>query len=1838
MARRLLLFVLFACLLPHAGFPAAQFTNGDRVLEGTFNACTSSGSTNTYACSLGPAFTTYQANSCYTFTADSANNGVAEPTINFSGAGAKTIKKRAGGVTTPLIANDIGVLQIVNVCYDGTNMQMQSTLGNAAAGGAVSSVFSRTGTVVAQTGDYTEAQISVSDITTNNATPSAHGFLKKLSNVSTEFMNGQGNWATPAGGGNVTATGSPTTGQLAVWTSATAVQGMNTPTVYAANYGVLCDGSTNDAPALQNAVNAAIVGTQGRAVSLPRGTGNCMMGSGLTIANVSGLIFEGNGAWLEWTGNTTTPLILCQDCRDTVFRNFNVLSQTNVLLNAMQFENGSGTAVTPTSNTVAHVVVECVAGKCQNGFRMAQGAGGDNNNDFNTFQHVSVNNVANACAKIEHSQSKHNAFVDFSCSNNNIGNYVIETNPSGSFHCARCGGGYSAIADFYLANPDDYSDINDGNFEGSKRLLLTGGPSGASFPIMIANTRWAANGLHPDHRAIVYQFPGPLVLVNLTIEPYTLNLPTEIYWSNTQGANGSFSVIGSYIASTLPEPFTGSLPSFRTGTHVAGASGVSTALSTLGTHAVDFGAAPSLKIPTSAGATTTTNGLLAYDTTTNMLHAAQSNADAKIPQFTITPSDTHCTTWVVSGSTYKLGSTGAPCGAGGGITSATNFGAMYATGASTATSTAALANGQMLIGSTSVAPVAGTIGGTTNKITATPGPGTLTLNTGSLVVHTDQANTWGAFAQDMGTATSFKMPVAANATTTVNGLLAYDATNHMLHAGQNSADAKIPQFTIAPVDNDCVKWVVAGSTYKLGTASAACGGAGGLTASGPPAAGQVALWTTSTNLSGSTFLPAANVPAFTGDVTTAGATLTTILATVNPTNTGTFTLGTFTVNAKGLITSASSGVAVTSLATTAPLTGGTITTTGTLGCATCVTSAAVLAANAFVLGSSGTQATQTLALTGVVVGNGASAPTAAASVTTDQVLRVTGSNTFAFGAINLASSAAVGVSVLANANTTAVSTNTINTIVLRDGSGNFSAGTITASLTGTASIAATGDSATGFFPAGQIEPARGGTGVDSSASTGVPRATSGVWTFDAGINHLAPSTSAQLATVLSDEVGSGSGGVVVFNQSPTLVTPILGTPTSVTLTNATGLPITTGVSGLGTNVAAFLATPSSANLLAAVTNETGTGLLVFATSPVLTTPQIADFTTATHTHQTTAQGGTLTDAALATAVTVPKGGTGLAVGVSGGIPYFSTTTAMSSSALLFQRGVMLGGGAGGAPTAVPSLGTTGQVFTSNGSGVDPSWQTAASSGVTTGGTTTNVAFYNASSTVDDSSGFTFDTTSVLTEKMHCTLVSNADVTLGAHRCVHMLTGNTNRTVNLPAAGSSVNARVYEVFKIDTGTGTVTLHPSTTDFVNGVNGDTTVTARYEGWKIIEENAVAGWIVGKNTALPVPIASGGTGQITKAAAFDALSPLTTAGDFLYGGTAGTGTRLAAGTGFLTGNGASAPTFTTAPTGALVGAGQANTWTTGAQDMSGATSLTVPISAGKTTATNGFIGYDSTNHMLHGAQNGADAKIPQFTVTPINNECATWVVSASNYKLASTACAGGGGLTASGPPTSGQLATWTTATNLTGVPTLPAANFPALTGAVTTTGASLATVPGTVVKSVNIDAGSMDVVGACTANASAALLTNGPKVPSITCTNTATDSIEFALKMPKNWNAGTIQIELDAFSLGNNNAEVFSMNFSGQCVRTGDSVLAHTITSGATALSGANVAATITWGSSTNREQSVTTGGLTLNGTCAAGARVYLHGLVSTIGAITNMTPMTDLKILGARVIYTITGVDS
>ena len=92
--------------------------------------------------------------------------------------------------------------------------------------------------------------------------------------------------------------------------------------------------------------------------------------------------------------------------------------------------------------------------------------------------------------------------------------------------------------------------------------------------------------------------------------------------------------------------------------------------------------------------------------------------------------------------------------------------------------------------------------------------------------------------------------------------------------------------------------------------------------------------------------------------------------------------------------------------------------------------------------------------------------------------------------------------------------------------------------------------------AGQLTLA--GTDSASSFTATFPAATGTVALLSNNLGAFASTTSAQLASVLSDETGTGAA---VFATSPTLVTPALGTPSSATLTNATGLPIGAGTTG-----------------------------------------------------------------------------------------------------------------------------------------------------------------------------------------------------------------------------------------------------------------------------------------------------------------------------------------------------------------------------------------------------------------------------------------------------------------------------------------------------------------------------------------------------------------------------------------------------------------------------------------------------------------------------------------------------
>jgi len=251
-----------------------------------------------------------------------------------------------------------------------------------------------------------------------------------------------------------------------------------------------------------------------------------------------------------------------------------------------------------------------------------------------------------------------------------------------------------------------------------------------------------------------------------------------------------------------------------------------------------------------------------------------------------------------------------------------------------------------------------------------------------------------------------------------------------------------------------------------------------------------------------------------------------------------------------------------------------------------------------------------------------------------------------------------------------------------------------------------------------------------------------------------------VATALA--VNTGSAGAVV------LVNGALGTPSSGTLTNATGLPISTGVSGLGTNVATFLATPTSANLATAITDETGSGALVFATSPTLVTPALGTPSSGTLTNTTGFPSANLAGTALPSAIvtssltsvgTIATGTwNGTAVGISyGGTGQITASAGFNALSPITTTGDLIIGNGTNSATRLP-IGTSGYVLTSN--GTTATWTAGSGgSGTVNSGTQYQLGYYASTGTaISGDSNITTDTNNNL--KLASTATLNSANTFG----------------------------------------------------------------------------------------------------------------------------------------------------------------------------------------------------------------------------------------------------------------------------------------------------------------------------------------------------------------------------------------------------------------------------------------------------------------------------------------------
>jgi hypothetical protein len=454
--------------------------------------------------------------------------------------------------------------------------------------------------------------------------------------------------------------------------------------------------------------------------------------------------------------------------------------------------------------------------------------------------------------------------------------------------------------------------------------------------------------------------------------------------------------------------------------------------------------------------------------------------------------------------------------------------------------------------------------------------------------------------------------------------------------------------------------------------------------------------------------------------------------------------------------------------------------------------------------------------------------------------------------------------------------------------------------------------------------------------------------------------------------------------------------------NTTITPAVGSITGLGAGVATWLATPSSANLLAAVTDETGTGSLVFATSPtlvtpILGTPQSGDFSSGTFTWPTFNQ-NTTGNAATATSATTA---TNLAGGATGSLPYQSAaaTTAMLAAG---SNGQVLTLASGVPSWATPTTGTVTSVSgTGTVSGISLSGTVTSTGNLTLGGTldlsapptigntTPNTGRFTTL-TVDDNSTFGTSNTDTVTFTGRINsdfdpATDNAyDLGRVGHEWRDLFIDGTANIDSLIADTADINAGTIDGVTIGAAsaaaatvttlnvTSTIALSGSTgtTGYVLTSNGASAPTwqANASGLAITDDtttnatrfltftSASTGSITGADVSSTKLAFNPSTGALTATS----LTPTNALG-VAYGGTGATTL-----TGVLKGNGTSAFTAATAGTD-YVAPGTATTFTalqTFAGTSSNAdlkTSNILEVATVSATAATGTIDYDVTTQSV-------------------------------------------------------------------------------------------------------------------------------------------------------------------------------------------------------------------------------------------------------------------------------------
>lgn len=180
--------------------------NSGTLTTTTFSGALSGNATTSTNTTGNAATVTTNAN----LTGPITSSGNATSIASQTGTGTKFVVDTSPTLITPNLGTPTA--GVISACTSTSMVMVTPLLGTPTSG------------VLTNCTGYTDANLSTSDITTNNATTSKHGFLLKLNNSATQYMNGQGAWTTPAGSSTgtligiqvFTATGTytPTTGMV----------------------------------------------------------------------------------------------------------------------------------------------------------------------------------------------------------------------------------------------------------------------------------------------------------------------------------------------------------------------------------------------------------------------------------------------------------------------------------------------------------------------------------------------------------------------------------------------------------------------------------------------------------------------------------------------------------------------------------------------------------------------------------------------------------------------------------------------------------------------------------------------------------------------------------------------------------------------------------------------------------------------------------------------------------------------------------------------------------------------------------------------------------------------------------------------------------------------------------------------------------------------------------------------------------------------------------------------------------------------------------------------------------------------------------------------------------------------------------------------------------------------------------------------------------------------------------------------------------------------------------------------------------------------------------------